>query len=133
LENLKKSKSKKLSPTALAETHKSSVAHDIKNSYIQNLHMKSSMFMLWVLSWILTYANKIPFISKIVTVLSLWYGRTTWWKILIKLRKMFILLNATIGVFMVYKSVGFSYDNILAGFSAMGHSYFEILTNLTKR
>jgi hypothetical protein len=63
------------------ETHKASVAHDIKNSYIQNLHMRSSMFMLWLLSWVIFYAHKIPFIGKITTFLSIWYGRTTVWKI----------------------------------------------------
>lgn len=42
-------------PKAPIETHKSSVAHDIKNSYIQNLHMKSSMFVLWLLSWVLLF------------------------------------------------------------------------------
>jgi hypothetical protein len=34
---------------------------------------------------------------------------------------------------MVFKSVGFSMDNILAGFSGMGHQYLEIFTNFTKR
>ena len=34
---------------------------------------------------------------------------------------------------MVYKTVGFSYDNILAGFSAMGYTYIEMFMNLTKR
>jgi len=50
-EELERLKSKKphvspISPSSQTESHKSSVAHDIKNSYIQNLHMKSSMFML---------------------------------------------------------------------------------------
>jgi hypothetical protein len=34
---------------------------------------------------------------------------------------------------MVYKTVGFGYDNILAGFIGMGENYFIILTNFTKR
>lgn len=34
---------------------------------------------------------------------------------------------------MVFKTVGFSSDNILAGLAGMGHSYIEIFTNLTKR
>jgi hypothetical protein len=44
LEQLKTSKNKVQHP--MTESHKSSVAHDIKNSYIQNLHMKSSMMFL---------------------------------------------------------------------------------------
>ena len=34
---------------------------------------------------------------------------------------------------MVYKTVGFSFDNIAAGFAVMGHTYLEILVNFTKR
>jgi len=107
--------------------------NDIKNSYIQNLHMKSSMFMLWIVSAVLSFANKVPYIRKVITGLSLIYGRTTIWKVLVKLRKLFIMFNAAIGVFMVFKTVGFGYENVLAGFVGMGHSYLEIFTNFTKR
>lgn len=131
LEALLASKSKSTKPSV--ETHKSSVAHDIKNSYIQNLHMKSSMFMLWIISGILGYAHKIPFIGKIITLLSFWYGRTTIWKILVKVRKMFIAFNALIGVYMVYKTIGFGPENLLAGFVGMGHTYLEIFVNFNKR
>lgn len=130
LESLKTSKSPSKVKTS---TPKSNVAQDIKNSYIQNLHMKSSMFMLWVVTAVLSYAHKIPFIKQIISVLSLWYGRTTIWKVLIKLRKMFIIFNAIIGIFMVYKTVGFNHENLLAGFSGMGHSYLEIFVNFNKR
>jgi len=91
------------------------------------------MFYLWIISGILGYAHKIPFFGKLITLLSLWYGRTTWWKILLKVRKMFILFNAAIGVYMVYKTIGFGTDNLIAGFTAMGHTYLEIFMNTTKR
>jgi hypothetical protein len=131
LDQLKQSKAN--SPSLGTETHKSSVTHDIKNSYIQNLHMKSTMFTLWLITTILVYAHKIPYIGRIVSLLSLWYGRTTWWKILIKIRKLFILFNALIGVYVVFKTVGFSSDNIFDGFAGMGHTYIELLFNFTKR
>ncbi|SRR5258705_695110 len=134
LDLIKSSKAQsKTNSKPVTESHKSSVAHDIKNSYIQNLHMKSSMFTLWLVTGILSYASKIPFIKQILSLLSLYYGRTTVWKVIIKLRKIFILFNALIGVFMVFNTVGFSYDNILAGFVGMGYSYIEIFTNFTKR
>jgi|SRR6267378_291410 len=107
--------------------------NDIKHSYIQNLHMKSGMFMMWIITAVLSYGSKIPYIKQIITALSVLYGRTTIWKVLVKLRKAFIMLNALIGVYMVFKTVGFSYDNVLAGFVGMGHSYIEILTSFTKR
>jgi hypothetical protein len=84
LELLKSSKSTKV-VKPIAETHKASaVGHDIKQSYIQNLHMRSSMFTLWLISGILAYAHKLPYIGRIITLLSIWYGRTTFWKILLK-------------------------------------------------
>jgi len=122
---------KQLKSTKVSSTAEKT--NDIKHSYIQNLHMKSSMFMLWLITAVLSYGSKIPFIKQIISVLSLYYGRTTFWKILIKLRKGFIMFNAVIGVYMVFKTVGFSYDNILAGFAGMGHNYLEIFTNFTKR
>jgi len=91
------------------------------------------MFLLYIISGILAYAHKIPFLGKFISILSFWYGKTTIWKILVKVRKIFIICNAIIGVLMVYKTVGFSSDNILAGFAGMGHTYLEMLTNLTKR
>jgi hypothetical protein len=93
----------------------------------------SSMFYLYIFSWILTLANKLPFINKIVSVLSLWYGRTTIWKILVKIRKMFIIFNAIIGLVMVYKTTGYNHETFLALFTSMGHSYLEIFINMNKR
>ena len=89
--------------------------------------------MLWLFTAVLSYAHKIPYIKYIISTLSIMYGRTTIWKVLIKIRKGFIIFNAIIGVYMVFKTVGFSYDNILAGFVGMGHSYLEIFTNFTKK
>jgi len=107
--------------------------HDIKGSYINRIYMKSSGLYLWLITGILGYAHKIPYIGRIITLLGLWYGRTTWWKILIKIRKIFIVFNAIIGVYIVFKTVGFSTDNLFAGFAGLGHTYFEILYNFTKR
>jgi hypothetical protein len=138
LELLKSTKASPLnkSKPGITETnsHNAEVAgHDIKGSYINRIYMKSSMFYLWLLTGVLGYATKIPYIGRIITLFGLWYGRTTWWKILVKVRKLFVIFNAIIGVFVVFKSVGFSSDNIIAGFSALGHTYYEILFNFTKR
>jgi hypothetical protein len=91
------------------------------------------MFHLWLITGILGYARKIPIINKIVTLTSLWYGKSTWFKLLIKIRKLFVIFNALIGVYVVFKSIGFSTDNIISGFSALGHEYFNILYNFTTR
>ena len=108
-------------------------AQEIKHSYIKNLFQQSSMFYLWLLTGILGYASKIPFIGRIITLFGLWYGKTTWWKLLIKARKLFVIFNAILGVLVVFYTVGFSSDNIIAGFSAMGHTYLEIFIKFTKK
>ena len=108
-------------------------APEIKDSYIKNLFQKSSMFHLWLITAILGYARKLPFISKLVSVLSLWYGKTTWWKILVKIRKVFIIFNAIIGVFVVFKTTGFTPGLFMSNFVTMGETYLEIFTNFTKR
>lgn len=137
LDNLKlgdKSKSDKINGTS--KTSKG-IGHDIKNSYINNLHMKSGALMLYIITGILGYAHKIPFVRKIILGLSFWYGKSTWWQILVKIlilcRKVIVYINAAIGVYVVFKTVGFSTDNIFAGFIALGHEYILILQNTVKR
>lgn len=107
--------------------------HGIKNSYINNLYSKAGAFWLYIITGVLGYAHKIPVVGKVLSLLSLWYGRTTIWKILVKIRKIFIVFNAIIGVYIVFKTVGFSTDNLLAGFYGVGHTYVETLFSLTKR
>jgi hypothetical protein len=117
-------------------SNKKALDQEIKNSYIKNLHLKlreNSMLLLYVLSGIIGYIHKIPFIGRIISFLSLYYGRTTIWQILVKIRKSFILLNALIGVIMVFHTVGFSTDNVLAGITGMGHEYLQMLYNFTHR
>lgn len=62
---------------------------------IQSMFSKSYL----VLIMLITFANKIPIVAKITKILSLWYGKTKWWQLLVKARKVFIVLNAIIGVF----------------------------------
>jgi hypothetical protein len=90
------------------------------------------MFLLYIFTGILAYAHKIPLLGRVISLITFWYGKTTWWRMLVKIRKIFIIVNAIIGILMVYKTVGFSSDNILAGFAGMGHTYIELFTNLTK-
>src|SRR6266436_1666022 len=132
LDNLKKSKSSNIAPPDNKNSHNAEVAgHDIKGSYINRIYMKSSMFWLYIITFILSYAHKIPYIGRIITLLGFWYGRTTWWKILVKLIKFFIMMNAAIGLMVIIKTTGFGTDNIIAGFSASGQEYLQFLYNFT--
>jgi hypothetical protein len=112
---------------------KKDIGHDIKHSYINKLYTKSSALWLYILTGVLGYAHRIPYIGRIISLLSLWYGRTTIWKILIKIRKVFIVFNAIIGVYIVFKSVGFSTDNLIGGVYGVGHTYLETFYRMTKK
>lgn len=109
-----------------------SIGHDIKDSFIQRLYMKSGAMSLFIITGLLGYINKVPILKKLIYLASFWYGKTTIWKIISKIRKAFVVFNAMIGVYIVFKSVGFSFDNILIGFTAMGHTYFEIFIRFVK-
>ena len=58
---------------------------------------------LFALTSLIAYAHKLPGVSKLTNLLSLWYGRTTWWQMLIYIRKGFIVLNALIGLYATFK------------------------------
>lgn len=134
LENIKVKSSTKASKKVTPEViNKGAIGHDIKNSYINRMFLRSSGFGLYLITGILGYAHKIPFIGRIISALGLYYGRTTIWKILVKVRKMFIIINAMIGVFLVFKTAGFSTDNLIAGFAGVGETYFVMLGSLVKR
>src|SRR5437868_12021919 len=79
-------------------------------------HMKSSLFIMQLISGILVLGNKIPIIKKIVSLLIIYYGKTSIWKILLISRKIFIIINAIIGVFTVFKITGLGGESILANF-----------------
>lgn len=138
LELLKAAKSKNPSTNSpLSGTHGSGIGHDIKNSYINRMYMKSSLITLWALAWVLALAKRIPMIKGLVSLLSLWYGRTTWWKMLVRIftisRKLFIIINAIIGVYAVFKLSGFQVGLAYSHFGMMGQTYIDILSNFTKR
>lgn len=95
--------------------------------------MKSSMFYLWLVTGILGYGTKIPIVKKLIGFLSLWYGKTTIWKLLMKLRKLFVVFNALIGVVVVFKTTGFGVDTFWAHFAAMGTEYVIIFKNFVSR
>ena len=88
---------------------------------------------LFIISTLLTYANKIPFIGKFTSYIAKKYAQTTWLILFIKLRKLFIIFNAIIGVITVFKITGYSSDNWIAGFYGLGYTYVEMLSSFVKR
>ena len=48
--------------------------------------------------------------------------------ILVNIRKAFIVFNAIIGIYASLKLVGFSSNNVIGGFMALGVNYLEMLT-----
>ena len=66
---------------------------------------------IFIISTILTYSNKIPMINKITSYIAKKYAKTEWLMLFIKLRKLFIIFNAIIGVITVFKVTCYSSDN----------------------
>ena len=95
----------------------------------KQLISKSTSIILFIITGLLSYAHKIPIISKVVKLASFWYGKTTWWKLLVLSRKIFIVANAIIGVITVLKVSGFSTDNLLAGIYCLDFTYMEMFTS----
>jgi hypothetical protein len=93
----------------------------------------SSLGYLYIISWLIFLSNKLPFINKLTKLLKIYYGRTTFWSILIIARKAFIIFNAIIGLYGVAKISGFGTDSFLAGFTMMGHTYGEMFISTVKR
>ena len=62
---------------------------ELKHSYVNKLYMKSGALWLYILTGLLSYAHKIPYIGRIFTILGGIYGRTTIWKLLVKIRRIF--------------------------------------------
>lgn len=91
------------------------------------IYKQGYSIILFLFTTLISYGHKLPMVSKLITLLSLWYGRTTWWKMLISLRKIFVIINAFIGLYTVLTVTGFSSDNLAAGVAIMGHTYFEMV------
>lgn len=95
--------------------------------------MQSSLGLMYLISIALYIIKNIPFVGKIVSGLSLYYGRAKVTKILGYLRKLFVLFNALIGVLTVYKLTGALDGSVVAGITGLGNTYIEIFTNFSKK
>lgn len=88
---------------------------------------------LYLFSWFILLIDKLPLFNRIISLLKLVYGKTTLWKTLVYLRKIFVIINAIIGVYVVISLGGIGGDTILANFVGIGNSYIEIISNFIKR
>jgi hypothetical protein len=74
LEILKNVKNTKNATPSISEVSKGGVVgagpHNIKDSIIQRLYMRSSSFTLFLITGILGYAHKIPVVRHIITILD---------------------------------------------------------------
>jgi len=128
MEELKAAKGKGTTSTPIKESYIKKVTYEILNVYVMGILLgicfspQNSIYIKIIRICFTGLAPQGP-----------WYGKTTWWKILVRLRKLFILFNAAIGVYMVFKTTGFNTENLMIGFWTMGHTYLEIFINFTKR
>lgn len=99
-----------------------------KPSIVARISKMAGTPFMFIISTLLAYGHKLPIISKIINILSLWYGKTAWWRVLVNLRKAFMVFNALIGVCTVLNLSGFNIENFLASCYMLGLTYFEMFT-----
>lgn len=131
IKELKSQKAELKNSTKSSATHK--VVINKKGGRKTTTRFKFGGFpSLLLISTIFSYAHKIPILSKILKKITIWYGRTTWLKLILKIRKWFVYLNALILIIALAKLVNFSSDNIIAGCYSIGVSYLQLLkSNIT--
>ena len=76
--------------------------------------------------------KKLPILGFVGKILHYYFGKTSFWSILVLSRKAFITLNAIIGVFFILKLTGLDITTILSNYSILGNTYLEILQGLIK-
>ena len=55
----------------------------IRKTKVNRIFSQSSMFTFWIATSLLTYANRIPIISKILKKIATTYAKSSWLKLLI--------------------------------------------------
>lgn len=93
---------------------------------VTKFYMHSHMGLLWVISFLIGWAHKIPMLSKIIAVLNIWYGKTTWWQIVTSLRKIIVVFNAIIGLMTMFKITGITTDDGIGGVYGLALAYFDL-------
>ena len=93
----------------------------------KNKTLKSSLFSFAAISILINYFSKIPFISKLLLKFKSKFGKRWFWHILVISRKVFIIFNALIGCYFVYKLCGFGSGSMFANIAGIGNSYLKIL------
>jgi len=139
LESLKGQNAKASNPKNIkvqnttSRTRKLGILTNIRKSLIPRFYRQSSGFLLFVITGVLGYIHKVPLLSKVFSIITFWYGKTTFIKIIIKIRKFFVIFNALIGMYVVFNTVGFEPGLLLANYIAVGEAYVTIFTNFCKR
>lgn len=117
-EQINKMNATKLNESKLNET---------KSNEVKGKTLKSSLFSFAAISIAINYFFKIPFISKLLLKFKSKFGKKWFWHILVLSRKIFIIFNALIGCYFVYKLCGFGSGSMFANIAGIGNSYLKIL------
>jgi len=105
---------------------------DVKSTVTIN-PLKSSLIILYILSWIGFLANKLPILSKLSPILKKMLGKTPFWTSLIFMRKGFVIFNALIAMYGLMKLTGLDQGSFMGAFVGMGTVYVEILSNFISK
>ena len=80
----------------------------------------------------LYFGKRLPLLGMLAKILKYYFGKTSFWGLLVLSRKAFITINAIIGVFFIFKILGLDVATILSNYTILGNTYLEILQRIIK-
>lgn len=96
------------------------------NAPINNI--KSSFKIIYLISLLGYIIGKIPFLNKYIKGIKSVVAKTSIWSVLVILRKTFIVMNALIGMWLIFKITGWSEFSFIGIVSTFGNAYIDIFS-----
>lgn len=101
----------------------------IKQPNLRTNFLKSSFLVFYLLSWVGFIFSKLPFLSKFSKPIKFILGKTVFWTFLVYCRKAFIVMNAIIGIWLMFKITGWNQGSFFMSAAAIGGSYMEFFVS----
>ena len=96
-------------------------------------YMTSSFLPLYLLSWVALFVNKMPFAWRLIPFFTKFTAKSSWLATFIYFRKLFIVINALIGMIYIFGSGWIENGSILASISMIGNNYLELLGGFLRK
>lgn len=102
----------------------------LQNNHNANINtIKSSFKIIYLISLLGYIIGKIPFLNKYIKGIKSIVAKTSIWTVLVILRKTFIIMNALIGMWLIFKITGWSEFSFIGFVSTFGNAYIDIFSS----